>query len=64
MIEYQFTTAKVKVAKVKLPETVSACQIGFIKGQLQKLHPEISDFRQNSEYLYGLMVVWKLEKIQ
>jgi len=64
MIAYQFIVTEVEVARVKLPKTISTTQAGFIKSQLQKLHPEISVFKQSSEYLHGLTSIWKLEKIQ
>ena len=62
MKEFKFVCEEEILAKVAMPKGYTSCMSGFTKTELQKRIPEITEYRESDNFVYGIRKIWKLKE--
>ena len=62
MKEFKFVCEEEILAKVAMPKGYTSCMSGFTKTELQKRIPEITEYRESDNFVYGIRKIWKLRE--
>ena len=62
MKEFKFVCEEEVLAKVAMPKGYTSCMSGFTKTELQKRIPEITEYRESDNFVYGIRKIWKLKE--
>ena len=62
MKEFKFVCEEEILAKVAMPRDYTTCMSGFTKTELQKRIPEITEYRESDNFVYGIRKIWKLKE--
>lgn len=62
MKEFKFVCEEEILARVAMPKGYTTCMSGFIKTELQKRIPEITEYRESDNFVYGIRKIWKLRE--
>ena len=62
MKEFKFVCEEEVLAKVAMPRDYTSCMSGFTKTELQKRIPEITEYRESDNFVYGIRKIWKLKE--
>ena len=62
MKEFKFVCEEEILAKVAMPRDYTICMSGFTKTELQKRIPEITEYRESGNFVYGIRKNWKLKE--
>lgn len=62
MKEFKFVCEEEILAKVAMPKGYTTCMSGFTKTELQKQIPEITEYRESDNFVYGIRKIWKLKE--
>ena len=62
MKEFKFVCEEEILARVEMPKGYTTCMSGFTKTELQKQIPEITEYRESGNFVYGLRKIWKLKE--
>ena len=62
MKEFKFVCEEEILARVAMPKDYTTCMSGFTKTELKKQIPEITDYRESGNFVYGIRKNWKLKE--
>ena len=62
MKEFKFVCEEEILAKVAMPRDYTICMSAFTKTELKKRIPEITDYRESGNFVYGIRKIWKLKE--
>lgn len=62
MKEFKFVCEEEVLARVAMPKGYTSCMSGFTKTELQKRIPEITEYRESDNFVYGIRKIWKLRE--
>ena len=62
MKEFKFVYEEEILARVAMPKDYTSCMSGFTKTELQKRIPEITEYRESGNFVYGIRKIWKLKE--
>ena len=62
MKEFKFVCEEEILARVAMPKGYTSCMSGFTKTELQKRIPEITEYRESDNFVYGIRKIWKLKE--
>ena len=62
MKEFKFVCEEEILARVAMPKDYTSCMSGFTKTELQKRIPEITEYRESDNFVYGIRKIWKLKE--
>lgn len=62
MKEFKFVCEEEILAKVAMSKGYTSCMSGFTKTELQKRIPEITEYRESDNFVYGIRKIWKLKE--
>ena len=62
MKEFKFVCEEEILAKVAMPRDYTICMSAFTKTELKKQIPEITDYRESDNFVYGIRKIWKLKE--
>ena len=62
MKEFKFVCEEEILARVAMPKGYTTCMSGFTKTELQKRIPEITEYRESGNFVYGIRKIWKLKE--
>ena len=62
MKEFKFVCKEEVLARVAMPKGYTSCMSGFTKTELQKRIPEITEYRESDNFVYGIRKIWKLRE--
>lgn len=62
MKEFKFVCEEEILARVAMPKGYTTCMSGFTKTELQKRIPEITEYRESGNFVYGIRKIWKLRE--
>ena len=62
MKEFKFVCEEEILARVAMPKDYTTCMSGFTKTELQKRIPEITEYRESDNFVYGIRKIWKLKE--
>ena len=62
MKEFKFVCEEEVLARVAMPKGYTSCMSGFTKTELQKRIPEITEYRESDNFVYGIRKIWKLKE--
>ena len=62
MNEFKFVCEEAILARVAMPKGYTTCMSGFTKTELQKRIPEITEYRESDNFVYGIRKIWKLKE--
>ena len=62
MKEFKFVCEEKILARVAMPKGYTSCMSGFTKTELQKRIPEITEYRESDNFVYGIRKIWKLRE--
>lgn len=62
MKEFKFVCEEEILARVAMPRDYTTCMSGFTKTELQKRIPEITEYRESDNFVYGIRKIWKLKE--
>ena len=62
MKEFKFVCEEEALARVAMPKDYTTCMSGFTKTELKKRIPEITDYRESDNFVYGIRKIWKLKE--
>ena len=62
MKEFKFVCEEEILARVAMPKDYTICMSAFTKTELQKQIPEITDYRESDNFVYGIRKNWKLKE--
>lgn len=62
MKEFKFVCEEEILARVAMPRDYTICMSGFTKTELKKRIPEITDYRESDNFVYGIRKIWKLKE--
>ena len=62
MKEFKFVCGEEILARVTMPKDYTTCMSGFTKTELKKRIPEITDYRESDNFVYGIRKNWKLKE--
>ena len=62
MKEFKFVCEEEILARVAMPKGYTTCMSGFTKTELQKRIPEITEYRESDNFVYGIRKIWKLRE--
>ena len=62
MKEFKFVCEEEILAKVAMPKGYTSCMSGFTKTELKKRIPEITEYRESDNFVYGIRKIWKLKE--
>ena len=59
MKEFKFVCEEEILARVAMPRDYTICMSGFTKTELKKRIPEITDYRESDNFVYGISKILK-----
>ena len=62
MKEFKFVCEEEILARVAMPKDYTICMSAFTKTELQKRIPEITEYRESDNFVYGIRKIWKLKE--
>lgn len=62
MKEFKFVCEEEVLARVAMPKGYTSCMSGFTKTELKKRIPEITEYRESGNFVYGIRKIWKLKE--
>ena len=62
MKEFKFVCEEEILARVAMPKGYTTCMSGFTKTELKKQIPEITEYRESGNFVYGIRKIWKLKE--
>ena len=62
MKEFKFVCEEEILARVAMPRDYTICMSAFTKTELKKQIPEITDYREGGNFVYGIRKIWKLKE--
>ena len=62
MKEFKFVCEEEVLARVAMPKDYTICMSGFTKTELKKQIPEITEYRESDNFVYGIRKNWKLKE--
>ena len=62
MKEFKFVCEEEILARVAMPKDYTTCMSGFTKTELKKQIPEITEYRESGNFVYGIRKIWKLKE--
>lgn len=62
MKEFKFVCEEEILARVAMPRDYTTCMSGFTKMELKKRIPEITEYRESGNFVYGIRKIWKLKE--
>ena len=62
MKEFKFVCEEEILARVAMPKGYTTCMSGFTKTELKKRIPEITEYRESDNFVYGIRKNWKLKE--
>ena len=62
MKEFKFICEEEILARVAMPRDYTICMSAFTKTELKKRIPEITDYRESDNFVYGIRKIWKLKE--
>lgn len=62
MKEFKFVCEEEILARVAMPRDYTICMSAFTKTELKKQIPEITDYRESDNFVYGIRKNWKLKE--
>ena len=62
MKEFKFVCEEEILARVAMPRDYTICMSAFTKTELKKRIPEITDYRESDNFVYGIRKIWKLKE--
>ena len=62
MKEFKFVCEEEILARVAMPKDYTICMSAFTKTELKKRIPEITDYRESGNFVYGIRKIWKLKE--
>ena len=62
MKEFKFVCEEEILARVAMPKDYTICMSAFTKTELKKQIPEITDYRESDNFVYGIRKIWKLKE--
>ena len=62
MKEFKFVCEEEILARVAMPRDYTICMSAFTKTELQKQIPEITEYRESDNFVYGIRKNWKLKE--
>ena len=62
MKEFKFVCEEEILARVAMPKDYTICMSAFTKTELKKQIPEITDYRESDNFVYGIRKNWKLKE--
>ena len=62
MKEFKFVCEEEILARVTMPRDYTTSMSGFTKTELKKQIPEITDYRESDNFVYGIRKIWKLKE--
>lgn len=62
MKEFKFVCEEEILARVAMPRDYTICMSAFTKTELQKRIPEITEYRESGNFVYGIRKIWKLKE--
>ena len=62
MKEFKFVCEDEILARVAMPRDYTICMSAFTKTELKKQIPEITDYRESDNFVYGIHKIWKLKE--
>lgn len=62
MKEFKFVCEEEILARVAMPRDYTTCMSGFTKTELKKRIPEITEYRESGNFVYGIRKNWKLKE--
>ena len=62
MKEFKFVCEEEILARVAMPKDYTTCMSGFTKTELKKQIPEITEYRESGNFVYGIRKIWKLRE--
>ena len=62
MKEFKFVCEEEILARVAMPKDYTICMSAFTKTELQKRIPEITDYHESDNFVYGIRKIWKLKE--
>lgn len=62
MKEFKFVCEEEILARVAMPQDYTICMSAFTKTELKKQIPEITEYRESGNFVYGIRKIWKLKE--
>ena len=62
MKEFKFVCEEEILARVAMPKDYTICMSAFTKTELKKQIPEITEYRESGNFVYGIRKNWKLKE--
>ena len=62
MKEFKFVCEEEILARVAMPRDYTICMSAFTKTELKKRIPEITEYRESDNFVYGIRKNWKLKE--
>ena len=62
MKEFKFVCEEEILARVAMPKDYTICMSAFTKTELQKQIPEITEYLESDNFVYGIRKNWKLKE--
>lgn len=62
MKEFKFVCEEEILARVAMPRDYTICMSAFTKTELKKQIPEITEYRESGNFVYGIRKIWKLKE--
>lgn len=62
MKEFKFVCEEEILARVAMPKDYTICMSAFTKTELKKQIPEITEYRESDNFVYGIRKIWKLKE--
>ena len=62
MKEFKFVCEEEVLARVAMPKDYTICMSAFTKTELKKRIPEITEYRESGNFVYGIRKNWKLKE--
>lgn len=62
MKEFKFVCEEEILARVAMPKDYTTCMSGFTKTELKRRIPEITEYRESDNFVYGIRKIWKLKE--
>ena len=62
MKEFKFVCEEKILARVAMPKDYTTCMSEFTKTELKRQIPEITEYRESDNFVYGIRKIWKLKE--
>ena len=62
MKEFKFVCEEEILARVAMPRDYTICMSAFTKTELKNRIPEITEYRESDNFVYGIRKIWKLKE--